>query len=431
MTAPMRTALGSLACRFLLQSRGSVAPLLALALVPIVGLVGAAVDYSRASDVRTKLQAAMDSAVLAGAHDGTANWTQTALNVFNSQIPANAAVATPSFTLGDNKIYSGQVGGVITTNFVGLLGFSSLNVVVAAKATQGEVPDDSCLLTLDQGQPLSHVSMTFNGNPNVNLNGCGLRSNTSMRCNGHSGGSSASLAAGSSSGCDNPQSGAPPLPDPFATVAVNITKLCGGLATGATWVPGTLPAGVRTVSMTGYTEYHICGDLTVSGTGFLTGSAPSGDSVIVIENGGLIVANHAAITSLRTAIVLTGNNAYPSSIDFPNGNGKSATLTLSPPTNLNNPWQGFSLYQDPALNNGVNNTWGPGANFFADGIVYLPNSNIVIHGNAASSNQQCTKVVANSFTSNGSVNLNFAQSQQSCTNLGVRKWSDVKVHLVQ
>ena len=83
------------------------------------------------------------------------------------------------------------------------------------------------------------------------------------------------------------------------------------------------------------------------------------------------------------------------------------------------------------MTNGVNNTWGPGANFFADGIVYLPNSNIVIHGNAASSNQQCTKVVANSFTSNGSVNLNFAQSQQSCTNLGVRKWSDVKVHLVQ
>jgi Flp pilus assembly protein TadG len=73
MTAPMRTMLQSLACRFLLQSQGSVAPLLALALVPIVGLVGAAVDYSRASDVRTKLQAAMDSAVLAGAHDGTAN----------------------------------------------------------------------------------------------------------------------------------------------------------------------------------------------------------------------------------------------------------------------------------------------------------------------------------------------------------------------
>jgi hypothetical protein len=74
--------------------------------------------------------------------------------------------------------------------------------------------------------------------------------------------------------------------------------------------------------------------------------------VIVIENGGLIVANNAAITALRTAIVLTGNNAYGSAIDFPNGNGKSATLTISPPTNASNPWQGFSLYQDPALTNG-------------------------------------------------------------------------------
>jgi hypothetical protein len=431
MTARPFTALGSLGRFFLRQSGGSVAPMLALALVPIVGAVGAAIDFSRASDVRTKLQASIDAAVLAGAHDGTANWTQAALNVFNSQVPANATVAAPSFTLGDDKIYYGQVNGAISTNFVGLLGFSTLNISVGSKATQGDVPDDSCLLTLDHGQPLSHVSMTFNGNPNVNLNGCGLRSNTSLKCNGHSGGSSASIGAGSSIGCDNPQSNANPLPDPFATVAVNITRLCGGLATGATWVPGSPPAGLRTVSMTGYTEYHVCGDLTLSGNGYLTGSAPSADSVIVIENGGLIVANNAAITALRTAIVLTGNNAYASAISFPNGNGKSATLTISPPTNASNPWQGFSLYQDPALTNGVDNTWGPGANFFADGIVYLPNSNVVIHGNAASSNQHCTKVVANSFTSNGSVNLNFAQSQQSCTDLGVRKWSDVKVHLVQ
>jgi Flp pilus assembly protein TadG len=83
MTARLSSAIGSLSRHFLWQSGGSVAPLLALALVPIIGSVGAAVDFSRASDVRAKLQAAVDAAVIAGAHDGTANWTQTALNVFN------------------------------------------------------------------------------------------------------------------------------------------------------------------------------------------------------------------------------------------------------------------------------------------------------------------------------------------------------------
>ncbi|MDQ2955024.1 MAG: pilus assembly protein TadG-related protein, partial [Pseudomonadota bacterium] len=71
MTARLFTALGSLGRTFLRQSGGGVGPMLALALVPIVGAVGAAVDFSRASDVRTKLQAAVDAAVLAGAHDGT------------------------------------------------------------------------------------------------------------------------------------------------------------------------------------------------------------------------------------------------------------------------------------------------------------------------------------------------------------------------
>ena len=431
MTARLFTAIGSLGHRFLRQSGGSVAPLLALALVPIIGTVGVAVDYSRASDVRTKLQAAIDSAVLAGAYDGTANWTQTALNMFNSQIPSHAAVAAPSFTKVEDKIYSGQVSGTITTNIVGLLGFASMNVSVVAKAAVGNVPDDSCMLTLDHGQPLSHVSLSFGGSPNVNLKSCGLRSNTSMSCNGHSGGSSASISAGATSGCAEPQSQASVLPDPFATVAGNITKVCGGLTTGATWVPGSLPAGLKTVSMTGYTEYHVCGDLKVSGNGYLTGAAPSADSVIVIENGSLIVDKDSSISTLRTAIVLTGNNAQDSSIHFPNGNGQSATLTISPPTNVDNPWQSFSLYQDPALTNGVDNTWGPGANLYADGVVYLPNSDVVMHGNAGSSNKRCTKVVTNTFESKGSVNLNFEQTEQSCSDLGMKKWSDVKVHLVQ
>ena len=431
MTARLSSAIGSLSRHFLWQSGGSVAPLLALALVPIIGSVGAAVDFSRASDVRAKLQAAVDAAVIAGAHDGTANWTQTALNIFNSQIPKDTSVAPPSFTVDSDKIYSGQINAVISTNFVGLLGFSSLNISVVAKATQGGVPDDSCMLTLDHGRPLSHVSMQFGGAPRVNLNGCGLRSNTSMSCNGHSGGSSASIASGSTSGCEAPKANADPLPDPFATAATNITKLCGGLATGATWIPGSPPASLRTVSKNGFTEYHVCGDLTVSGTGYLTGAAPAADSVIVIENGSLIVPNNSSISTLRTAIVLTGNNARPSSIEFPNGNGQSATLRISPPTTVNNPWQGFSLYQDPALTNGINNTWGPGANFFADGIVYLPKSNVVMSGNAASSNQHCTKIVANTFTTNGSVNLDFAQNEQSCIDLGVRRWSDVKVHLMK
>ena len=49
---------------FLRNQKGGVAPILALAVIPLVGMVGAAVDYSRASSTRSAMQAALDSTAL-------------------------------------------------------------------------------------------------------------------------------------------------------------------------------------------------------------------------------------------------------------------------------------------------------------------------------------------------------------------------------
>jgi hypothetical protein len=188
-------------------------------------------------------------------------------------------------------------------------------------------------------------------------------------------------------------------------------------------------AGIKTVSQGSYTEYHICGDLNLSGSGYLTGNSPGSDTVIVIENGGLNLANNASINTLKTAIVMTGNNTVASSVNFPNGNGNSATLSLSPPTDVANPWQGVALYQDPKLTYQVDDKWGPGASFNADGLVYLGNANVVTDGNTSSSNSKCTKFVMNQFTTNGSVDLNMAQT--NCAAVGLKQWGGVVVHLVQ
>jgi hypothetical protein len=131
-----------------------------------------------------------------------------------------------------------------------------------------------------------------------------------------------------------------------------------------------------TVNQSGYTEYHVCGDLTLSGTGYLTGSAPTTDSVIIVENGNLILANNASISTTRVAMVLTGTNSSPGQITFPNGNGHGATLSLSPVTGAGNPWQGISLYQDPNQTTQVSDTWGPGATLNFDGIAYLRYANV-------------------------------------------------------
>src|SRR5436853_101364 len=54
------------------HSEGSLVPIFAVAFLPLLALVGTAVDYSRANNIRAKLQAALDAAVIAGAKNDTA-----------------------------------------------------------------------------------------------------------------------------------------------------------------------------------------------------------------------------------------------------------------------------------------------------------------------------------------------------------------------
>ncbi len=83
------------------------------------------------------------------------------------------------------------------------------------------------------------------------------------------------------------------------------------------------------------------------------------------------------------------------------------------------------------MTNNVDNKWGPGADFSADGLVYLPNSNVVTDGNTSSSNAKCSKFVMNSFVTNGSVNLNFNQTVASCAAIGLKQWGGIVVRLTQ
>ena len=50
---------------FLQDRRGGVAPMFALAVIPVVGFIGAAVDYSRANSVKAGMQSALDATALA------------------------------------------------------------------------------------------------------------------------------------------------------------------------------------------------------------------------------------------------------------------------------------------------------------------------------------------------------------------------------
>jgi Flp pilus assembly protein TadG len=422
-----------LLARFFRDREGGVAPLLALSIVPIIGMVGAGIDYSRASATRVALQAALDSALLYAAKESSENWQDVTTDAFNAVVSVknDATLVQPTYSVDADGNYVAQVAADVPTKISGVMGFTNIHVTVSATVKPGGDSDNSCILTLDKGAALSNVSMLFGGAPNIQLSGCSTRSNTSLNCNGHSSNADISIAAGSASGCSNPKAYVKQLPDIYEPLASNITKLCGGLSSGVTWTPGTVPSAVKQVTVGSYKEYHVCGTLTVTGTGYLTGSAPSSDSIIVIENGGLAIANGATISTLRTTIVLTGSANTNSNIDFPQGNGQSATLSLSPSISADNPWKGIALYQDPIMQTGnIDNDWGPGATFTTDGIVYLPYSDVETQGVAGSGNYKCTKIVSKSFTTKGSVNLNFSQVKAGCEAISMNQWADIPIHIV-
>ena len=56
--------LGPLLTRLVEDRRGNVLPIFAVAIIPIIAFVGAAVDYSLAAAVRSQVQGALDATAL-------------------------------------------------------------------------------------------------------------------------------------------------------------------------------------------------------------------------------------------------------------------------------------------------------------------------------------------------------------------------------
>ncbi len=126
-----------MALRSFIRNRdGGVAPLLALAAIPLMGFVGAAVDYSRASSVRAAMQAAGDATALMLSKDASslssAQISANAPSIFNSNFDkseAQGVQVTATYGQGtDGYSIVVKATASINTKFVGLLGVSTINM---------------------------------------------------------------------------------------------------------------------------------------------------------------------------------------------------------------------------------------------------------------------------------------------------------------
>jgi Flp pilus assembly protein TadG len=130
--------------RFLKNCRGGVAPLMGILALPLMGTVGVAVDYSRASAARTAFQAALDSTALMlsknAATQTGADLQSTAINtlnaLFNRSDVSNVQVtANYVSTNGSKMVLSGSA--TVSTNFLGILGYDHIDINASTTSTWG------------------------------------------------------------------------------------------------------------------------------------------------------------------------------------------------------------------------------------------------------------------------------------------------------
>jgi Flp pilus assembly protein TadG len=157
----------TLLARFWNNRRGSVAPLLALTIIPLIGAVGASVDYTRASADRVAFQAALDSAALSlskSAADQTPAQLQSAattlFNALFTKPEVQNIVLTASYSSdgGSKIVLSGTA--TVPTDFLNVLGFNEINISATATSTWGNSRLRVALVLDNTGSMASDGKMT-------------------------------------------------------------------------------------------------------------------------------------------------------------------------------------------------------------------------------------------------------------------------------
>jgi Flp pilus assembly protein TadG len=409
--------------RYRRDRRGNISTLVALLIVPLVGVMGIATETGNWFLMQRSMQNAADSAVLAAATNATgtsavanqtyvqegrsvatkfgytngANNTTVTVTYPDNTVPSKCANACYAVTITRNV-------PVYLTRIIGYTGSGGNQAIVAkAVAVPQNVPTSYCLVSLGGGDAF-HI----NGGNSVDLNGCNVLSNGDTTCNGNNsnGGANSITYLGNNKKCSPGIQASTALADPYASLASNIpSNSCDANIP----LSGSVDWSSRPV-------VTICGgDVTLAASATLT-TAPGG-TVLVIKDGNLNVPNGMTLSTGPNSgltVIFTGTNAGS---HIMTGGG---TLDIAAPMAGNGVWSGMAIYQDPALTSGVDmSAAGNSPTWNISGIIYVPHSDLLFSGvvNKANNGLDCFVLVDYTFQSNGTGTI--LENQSRCGDYGV------------
>jgi Flp pilus assembly protein TadG len=361
---------------------GQTLIMVAVGMSVLLGFVGFATDVGVMLHEKRIVQAAADSAAIAGAArlsfgptavkkaaatDATLNGFTDKLNGA-SVIVNNAPVGNPYFTT--NQYVQVTISQNTSAYFMKLFNLSSLNVSATAVASDG-APNGNCVYVLSQTAPMA---MNLQGSFDVSTPGCGVVVDSNSPSALYLGGSKGTLTAGSVSvvgGVTGQLSDSTPAAVP---TSYYVNDPLAGKITAPTYSDSTCPvvappSGTSSSNPTpipnptGVVCYKSTGDITLSNVtlaaGFYVFDNPNGNLVL----SGSVSGNGA------TLYMLGGLNATTNSVlNLTNNNYDSVLL-----------WDAA-----PAPGNIMNFSVGTATGQLT-GIIYAPNSELFLQDSGSGS----------------------------------------------
>ena len=150
---------------FSLEHPGRCRPLMAVVAVPVLAVVGMAVDYTRANAARTAFQVSLDATALmlskTAANDEALQTHATdTFNALYKHPEVSNITVTPEYSAAAGSKLTLHGTGVINTNFLGVIGVSTIDISASSVSTWGNTRLRVALVLDNTGSMASSGKMT-------------------------------------------------------------------------------------------------------------------------------------------------------------------------------------------------------------------------------------------------------------------------------
>ena len=392
--------------RFFRNRDGGVAPMLALALIPMMAATGAAIDYGRASAARTAMQSALDSTVLmVSSKPGNQSAANDYFNaVFSGREVENLQVTVNTGNANNGTAVTANASGSVKSLVMRAFGIPLINVAVRA-AAEVQTDDLGCVLALDPG---AAGAASAAGSTTVTLNNCSLYDNSN---------NTAALTVSGSARIEALSVGV--VGDVSGNTSVITTE---GVRTGMTPVDDPYK-DVQIPSFGACTEqkFNPKDEVTINPGVYCNGVIINAGAVVTFspgvyyfDRGKFQVNGGSTIKGRGVTLVFTSSTGSDWAVPTING---GAVVDLTAP--LFGPTAGVVVLADRRIPAGTTFKLNGGSSQYFGGAVYAPSATIDFVGGSGTSTS-CTQVIGAVVVFNGNSSLAVNCSSYKTRPFGAR-----------